>query len=164
LGAALQVQGKDALLALQKASELSPNDAETFNNLGIALQSHNRTKDAIASYLHALKIKPDYVEAHYNLGVLAVQIKQYGIGLYHLKSALESNLRQVRYWLSYIDALIQADQPDAARVVLMQGRQQGLQGESLEVLAGRLAQLNGSSNVEYENKKSIEALGPLQKK
>ncbi|MBI3222553.1 MAG: SEC-C domain-containing protein [Nitrosomonadales bacterium] len=36
LGAALQLQGKDALPALQKATELSPDNAEAHYNLAVA--------------------------------------------------------------------------------------------------------------------------------
>ena len=68
LGATLRMQGKDSLLALQKAMELLPNDAEAHNNLGLTLQERGRLDEAVASYRRALQIKPDYAETHSNLG------------------------------------------------------------------------------------------------
>ncbi len=68
LGAALQMQGKDARPALQKATELMSEDAEAHNNLGNAFQDYGEFNHAITSYRRALEIKPDFVEAHFNLG------------------------------------------------------------------------------------------------
>lgn len=90
-------------------------------------------------YRAILQAQPNHPDANHNLGVLAVQVKQPAAGLPHFKGALEANPNQSQYWLSYIDALIQSGQQDTARHVLEQGRQQGLQGEAFEALAGRLA-------------------------
>jgi len=68
LGATLQVQGKDSLLALRKATEFSPGDFETHYNLGNAFMTLNRLGEAEASYHQALRIKPDDADACFNLG------------------------------------------------------------------------------------------------
>ncbi|MFA7240853.1 MAG: tetratricopeptide repeat protein [Sulfuricellaceae bacterium] len=68
LGASLQMQGKNALAALQKAAERLPNDADAHNNLGNALRNLGRIDEAAKRYAHALKINPDFAEAHNNLG------------------------------------------------------------------------------------------------
>ena len=68
LGGALQMQGKSALPAFQKAAELMPHEADAHYNLGVALKSVGMLADAAASYRRALQIKPDYAEAHSNLG------------------------------------------------------------------------------------------------
>ncbi|MBI1887164.1 MAG: sulfotransferase [Nitrosomonadales bacterium] len=68
LSASLLMQGKDALLALQKATKLLPGEAELHNNLGHMLTKHGRGSEAEASFRRALQIKPDYVDAHFNLG------------------------------------------------------------------------------------------------
>ncbi len=69
LGASLQMQGKDSLPALQKATELLPNDAESHYNLGNTLKECGRLEEAAASYRQALQINPDFVMAHGNLGI-----------------------------------------------------------------------------------------------
>ncbi len=56
-------QGKDALAALQKAAELSPQDAEAHSNLGSAYHERGRWADALVSLRHALRLRPDDVAA-----------------------------------------------------------------------------------------------------
>ena len=68
LGGALQMQGKNALHAFQKAAQLMPREAESHYNLGVVQKSLGLLEEAAASYRQALQIKPDYAEAHYNLG------------------------------------------------------------------------------------------------
>jgi len=46
-----------------------PDDAEVHNNLGNALEkTPGRFEDAIAQFEAALRLKPEFAEAHYNLG------------------------------------------------------------------------------------------------
>ena len=44
------------------------NDHRVFSNHGVILQNLGKSQDAEISYRKAIKIKPDYAEAHYNLG------------------------------------------------------------------------------------------------
>jgi tetratricopeptide (TPR) repeat protein len=107
----------------------------------IAHHKAGQLQDAKRLYLAILKTQPNHPDANHNLGVLAVQVNQPAVGIPHLKVALEANPNQGQYWLSYIDALIQTDQTDVARQVLEQGRRLGLTGDAVEVLAGRLDNL-----------------------
>ena len=59
----------EALNASQKAVELSPEDAEAHNNLGIAQRVMGRPDEAEHSYRTTISLKPDYAEAHFNLGI-----------------------------------------------------------------------------------------------
>jgi tetratricopeptide (TPR) repeat protein len=68
LGVALRMQGKDALPALQRATELLPDDAAAHNNLGNALGQCGRWDDAVASYRRALALNPAFAQAYNNLG------------------------------------------------------------------------------------------------
>jgi tetratricopeptide (TPR) repeat protein len=58
LGVALLRQGKDALQALRKTSELLPDDAEAHANLGAALHDRGQWADALGSLGRALDIQP----------------------------------------------------------------------------------------------------------
>ncbi len=58
----------DAYKAFTKVTELNPNYADGFYNLGIILQDQGRLDEAITSYKKALALKPDYAEAHNNMG------------------------------------------------------------------------------------------------
>jgi len=104
----------------------------------IACHRSGQLQDAERLYRSILQVQPDHPDANHNLGVLAMQVKQPAAGLAHFKAALDANPAQGQYWLSYIDALLQAGQTDAARQAMAAGRQQGLQGEALDALAGRL--------------------------
>jgi tetratricopeptide (TPR) repeat protein len=77
LGLSLWMQGKDALSALERATQLLPADAEVHSNLGNALRALGRLDDAAASYRRALAINPDYAEAHNNLGNLLRDLGQF---------------------------------------------------------------------------------------
>jgi protein O-GlcNAc transferase len=77
LGASLKFQGKDALFALRRATELLPDDPETHNNLGVSLQELGQPDNAVSHYRRALQIKPDYAEAHNNLGIVLRCLGQY---------------------------------------------------------------------------------------
>ena len=58
----------EALVPSQKATALSPQDAEAHNNLGIMLQELGRLEEAEPSYTQAIALKPDFALAHNNLG------------------------------------------------------------------------------------------------
>jgi protein O-GlcNAc transferase len=68
LGESLYMQGKDALYALQKTTELLPDDADAFSNLGVVLTGLGQLNEAVASCRRALKIKPDDARAYNTLG------------------------------------------------------------------------------------------------
>lgn len=89
LGVSLQMQGKNALAALQKATELSPDDADAHNSLSIALKEHGQLDGAVASCRRALKIKPDFAEAHSNLGNALRGLKQFIEATASYRRALE---------------------------------------------------------------------------
>ncbi len=58
LGVALLRQGKDALPALRRATELVPGDSEAHRTLAAALREARRWEEALASLHRALEIQP----------------------------------------------------------------------------------------------------------
>ena len=118
----------------------SANPLTINNALQQAIIQHQtgNLQEAECLYRSILEADPKHPDANHNMGVLAVQLNQTVAGLPLFKAALEANPNNGQYWLSYIDALMQTGQTDAARQVLEKGRQGGLNGESIEVLAGRL--------------------------
>jgi len=76
LGAALQVQGKEALDALRQASVLLPNDAQAHSNLGAALRDAGQLEAALKSYRRALMLKPDLADIHNNLGIALLDLER----------------------------------------------------------------------------------------
>lgn len=76
-GLSLQLQGKDALSALQKAAELLPGDAEAHANLAGVLRAHGQLERAVESGRRAVQMRPDFAEAHNNLGVSLKDLGQF---------------------------------------------------------------------------------------
>jgi tetratricopeptide (TPR) repeat protein len=67
----------DALLPLQRAVILQPQDPQARNNLGNVLKKLHRYTEAENHYRHALKLTPNLAEAHYNLGNVLKQQERY---------------------------------------------------------------------------------------
>jgi predicted O-linked N-acetylglucosamine transferase (SPINDLY family) len=105
----------------------------------VAQHQAGRSAEAEQLYHSILLIQPGHPEANHNLGVLAVQSGRAADGLPFLLVALEADPARAQFWLSYIDALAQAGQRDAAREVLHMARQQGLQGAETDALEASLA-------------------------
>ncbi len=57
-----------AIDSYKQAIKINPDFAETYNNLGMALQDKGELDAAIENYNKALKIKPNFTEAFYNMG------------------------------------------------------------------------------------------------
>lgn len=91
LGTALQMQGKDALPALQKAVDLLPDDAMAHSSLGNALHNLGQLDQAAKSYRKALEIHPDFAEVHCNLGNTLKDLGQQEAAEASYRKALEIN-------------------------------------------------------------------------
>jgi Flp pilus assembly protein TadD len=62
-----------AVTQLHRATTLLATNASAWNYYGVALQRAGQPDDAIAAYQNALKLDRDLVEAHFNLGCLALE-------------------------------------------------------------------------------------------
>ncbi|MFZ5524105.1 MAG: tetratricopeptide repeat protein [Pseudomonadota bacterium] len=76
MGVAILQQGRHsaALLPLQKAAKLLPNDPQTHNNLANTYIKLDQLPEAEASYRRALQLSPAFTEAHFNLGNTLVKL------------------------------------------------------------------------------------------
>jgi len=106
-----------------------------------AVEAHKAGKlqDAEALYRAILHTQPKHPDANHNLGVLAVSVNKLELALPLFKTALEVNPSQGQFWISYVDALIKANQLDSAKSVLEQGRKLGLSGEAVDALDAQLS-------------------------
>jgi tetratricopeptide (TPR) repeat protein len=91
LGISLTGQGKDALQALERASQFLPSDAGAHINLGNALARLGRLAEAVASYRRALALNPDFAEAHNNLGRALLDLGDTDNAMASCRRALELN-------------------------------------------------------------------------
>ncbi len=88
LGAAQQMQGKNALEAFKKTAALLPTEADAHFNLGVAQKSLGMFNEAAASYRRALKLNSKYAEAYDNLGNVLKELGQSGEAIECFNKAL----------------------------------------------------------------------------
>jgi len=111
---------------------------------GIAFQEAGRLRDAERFYQAILRLQPAHPAANHNMGLLAVQAGRPDVGLPFFKTALAAKPDSEKYWLSYLFALTEDGQPEAARQALAEGRQAGLDAAVATRLSDRLAALAAS--------------------
>jgi hypothetical protein len=80
-------------------------------NLGLILHQEGRLDEAIAHYREALRINPDYPQAHTNLGLALIQQGQIEEAIVHAQKALEILPDDVNYQNNLALLLAAAPQP-----------------------------------------------------
>jgi tetratricopeptide (TPR) repeat protein/2-polyprenyl-3-methyl-5-hydroxy-6-metoxy-1,4-benzoquinol methylase len=121
-------------------------EEQTFQE-AVARHQAGQLQEAERLYRSVLQTRPNHAEANHNLGMIAVQSKQAAAGLTHFKSAIQSDPNQGRFRLSYVYALLQAGQPEAARRALGDGLLLGLDADAVAMLAGELANHEGNADL-----------------
>ncbi len=98
LGAALYMQGREPLRAMQMAAGLLPDDAQAHNNLGCALQEAKQHEASLAGYRRAIEIWPDFFEAHINLANASRDLGQLdaAVASYRQALAIDPNQAEIR--------------------------------------------------------------------
>lgn len=110
---------------------------QTFQQ-AVSFHQAGELQDAANLYNEILQIHPDHSDANYNLGILAVQMKQPAAALPYFVATINADPTRGQNWVSYIDALFQAGQIKTANEVLVLAKQQGLKGKDVETLALRI--------------------------
>ncbi|MDG2422292.1 MAG: tetratricopeptide repeat protein, partial [Gammaproteobacteria bacterium] len=105
---------------------------------GVAAHKEGKLQDAERLYRAILKSQPAHPDANHNLGVLTVSVNKADAALPLFKTALEANPKIEQFWLSYIDALIRTKKIDAARQVIEQAKNQGIDADRLSSLEAQL--------------------------
>jgi predicted O-linked N-acetylglucosamine transferase (SPINDLY family) len=97
LGAALQMQGKPALQALQMTAKLMPADVDAQFKLAVASYQLGRIADAEDCYRRIADLRPDSAEAHNNYSVVLAERGKWG-------EAAKSVRRAIRLKPDYAEA------------------------------------------------------------
>lgn len=132
-----------ATTAAQCAPATSPDEAyqqalQLTLRLAVGHHQADRLQEAEQLYRGILQGAPEHAEANHNLGILLLEIDQPTAGLAHFEAALAANPQSQRYWLSYIEGLIRADQSALARERLAFAREHGLEAGVAEAPAAML--------------------------
>jgi predicted Zn-dependent protease len=90
------------LIAVKKAAQLAPTDSDVSYNLGILYGQNGDSKSAVSTLQNTIKLKPDYSQAYYALGIfyhqLAVDTKGKVVNeTYNQKAIDEMNL-MIKYF------------------------------------------------------------------
>jgi protein O-GlcNAc transferase len=104
----------------------------------IELQRADRLLEAERLYRAILAERPGHPHANHNLGVLILALNDAIAALPFFQAAIQAAPTQPQFWLSCIDALIQAAQFDVARKMLDLGVRSGLNGPLVRALADRI--------------------------
>ena len=102
---------------------------------GITAHKEGKLQDAERLYRAILKSQPAHPTANHNLGTIALSSDKAESALPFFKSAVEANPSVGQFWLSYIQALINAKKLDDAQQALDQAKKQGVDAKKLAVLA-----------------------------
>jgi protein O-GlcNAc transferase len=115
-----------------------PLPVDALLQQAIELQRADRLLEAERLYRAILAERPGHPHANHNLGVLILALNDAIAALPFFQAAIQAAPTQPQFWLSCIDALIQAAQFDVARKMLDLGVRSGLNGPLVRALADRI--------------------------
>lgn len=84
--------------AFRRAIDLDPQDASTWNNLGIALANQRRYAEAEAAYRRAIDLNPQYANAWHNLGNVLQDQRRYVDAEAAYRRAIEPDPQDAYAW------------------------------------------------------------------
>jgi len=92
----------------------------------VAAQQAGAFSDAIRLYGLVLTEQPTNAVANYNLGVLSAGMEDFETALILFRNALDANVEEKQYWLSYIDTLLRAGRLEDARRIKEEASARGI--------------------------------------
>jgi len=132
LGVAQLRQGRDALVALRRAAELLPQDAEAHGNLGAALRDRREWEAALASLRQALQLDSRNLEALSDAGDCQLALGRPGEAVLLYQWALQLEPRRRDLLNNLGNALAAAGEPQKAAECYR--RALALKGDDPEVM------------------------------
>ncbi len=98
LSGLLQAKGDHtgAITEMGAAIRLHPRDEVALNTLGAFLQLADKPQEAEVQYREALKVRPEYPDAHYNLALLLISRDAVDEAIPHLREVLRSRRGDAR--------------------------------------------------------------------
>lgn len=110
----------EAIPLLERAVADLPGNASAWNQLGLAYQAAGRTTEAQKAYLHALNDDRNFFDAHFNLGALEFEQRNWREAERELRTylAVEANRTNGVAWQLLGDALLGSGQFEPAERAL----------------------------------------------
>jgi len=104
-----------AVVCIEKATRLSPDNPFFQNNLGNALKDNGRYQEALERFKMAVKIKPDYVEAYANMAIALTKLENYEQSAGYAQKAIDLNPGYAPAYLEMGCALLNMNRTDSAK-------------------------------------------------
>ena len=105
---------------------------------GVAHHGRGQVTEAESIYRAVLLEQPRHADANHNLAVIALGRGDTATALFHFELARDTQPDHWQYWVSYLDALMQAGRIWMAGEVLEEARRGGLAADALDELMERL--------------------------
>lgn len=112
--AGLELQAEDAVDQLRRVTELRPDDAEAWHELGDALATEGRSEEATEAFRRALDLNPDDEVAMTHLGHTAFQTGQGDEGVKLLERAADRISGNSTAAISLVEMYRSLGQPEEA--------------------------------------------------
>lgn len=65
----LNLPNGESMIRQERALQVQPDSLQDYYNLGLACGKSGRHREAIKAFRQAILLKPDHAEAHYNLAI-----------------------------------------------------------------------------------------------
>jgi uncharacterized protein (TIGR02466 family) len=98
---------------------------------------------------------PKHPDANHNLGLIAISVNQIEAALSLFKTALDVNPMIEQFWVSYIDALVKANQLKDAKQAVKKAKKTGFYSKMLEVL---LSQSKATTDTKVPSQAQLDSL------
>ena len=131
---------------------------------GVAAHRAGKLQEAERLYNAILQVQPNHPDAKHNLGIMLVSVNKADAALPLFKAALDADPKKGQFWLSYVDALIKAQQFEKAEQFLEQAKKQSAIGEKLNALEAQLKSTFQKRNIKINEKRKELTAAKKEKK
>jgi uncharacterized protein (TIGR02466 family) len=122
---------------------------------GVTAHNSGNLQEAERIYQAILRSHPKHPDANHNLGLIAISVNQIEAALSLFKTALDVNPMIEQFWVSYIDALVKANQLKDAKQAVKKAKKKGFDSKKLEVL---LSQSKATTDTKVPSQAQLDSL------
>ena len=122
---------------------------------GVAAHNAGNLQEAERAYQVILQSQSKHPDANHNLGLIAISMNQVEAALPLFKTALDINPMIEQFWVSYIDALVKANQLKVAKQAIKKAKKKGFDAKKLQAL---LSQSKGRADTKVPSAEQLNSL------
>ena len=107
-------RGEIGIQFIEKATELAPDEATLFNNLGTGYTGLERLEEALSAFDRAIELAPNNAQAHNNIGAVLRPLGRLNEACLHYAKAVEITPKSGHIWANYANVLMDLDRVEEA--------------------------------------------------